>query len=258
MVVGGFRGGVLVLGESSNPGRDSGNIFRLAANNKNLKPGLIMKPRTIAIGDIHGHLKALQGLLACIKPTFQDTLIFLGDYVDRGPDSRGVLDWILGLSKDCKVIPIRGNHEDMMLEAIQHSGKLQAWLDNGGDMALRSYGGKECLDRIPGTHIQFLHSLPLFYEMEDHVFIHASYVPGWRFGDHDSNTALWMPLVEIPAPHYSGKTVVLGHTPQMSGRILNYGHVVCIDTGCGFGGCLTGLEIHSGQYWQVNEQGVEV
>jgi len=74
-----------------------------------------------------------------------------------------------------------------------------------------------------------------------------------RLEDHDTRTLLWLPLTDLPGPHYSGKTAVLGHTPQLDGRVLNGGHVVCIDTGCGYGGVLTAMDVDTGRIWQVGQ-----
>jgi serine/threonine protein phosphatase 1 len=79
--------------------------------------------------------------------------------------------------------------------------------------------------------------------------------PQRPFADQDRQTALWLPIDPPPGPHYSGKIVVVGHTPQIDGRVLNLGHLVCIDTGCGFGGLLTAFDVGTGQVWQVDELG---
>lgn len=215
-----------------------------------------MKTRLIAIGDIHGHRMALDGLLNIINVQESDTIVFLGDYVDRGPDSAGVLQTVIELSDRCNVIPLQGNHEEMFLDAWKDSRCFELWLKNGGDAALKNYGGS--LYHVPPAHYDFLKSLKRFHEVEDYFFIHANYAPNWKLEDHNSRIALWTGLEQIPAPHYSGKTAVVGHTPQMSGEILDVGHLVGIDTGCGFGGRLTGLDVLNGDIWQVDEQGNEV
>lgn len=215
--------------------------------------------RLIAIGDIHGHARALQSLLAIIDPAPPDCLVFLGDYVDRGPDTRGVLDTILELidSSRCVVITLRGNHEEMMVDALSRPSAVAPWLTHGGQAVLASYGVRDVTE-IPAKHQQFLRALERFYETDDYFFLHANYAPNWRVSEHDSRTSFWLPLDEIPARHYSGKTAVLGHTPQASGQILDAGHVICIDTGCGFGGLLTAYDVHAKTSWQVTEAGMVV
>jgi serine/threonine protein phosphatase 1 len=214
------------------------------------------RSRLIAIGDIHGHAAALRALLGRIDPTPGDTLVFLGDYVDRGPDTKGVIEILVQLidSQCCSVIPLLGNHEEMLLQAIDRPSAVAAWLQHGGDQVLASYAITD-VTAIPTRHQQFLRSLQRSYETDQFFFLHANYAPNWRVHEHDSRTSLWTPLEEIPARHYSGKTAILGHTPQPAGNILDAGHVICIDTGCGFSGPLTAYEVHSRRSWQVSQLG---
>ncbi len=214
-----------------------------------------MTPRTIAIGDIHGHASALAAIISAVEPQPQDTLVFLGDYIDRGPDSQRVLQLILGLIDCCQVVPLLGNHEEMLLQVHRFGNSVSAWLEHGGDATLRSYDSSEQLEGIPATHLHLLGTLRRYYETESHFFMHANYAPNWRLDQHDSKTSLWLPLTDLPRRHYSGKTAVVGHTPQGDGRILDIGYLLAIDTGCGFGGLLTALDVDTGQMWQVDESG---
>jgi len=113
-----------------------------------------MPARTIAIGDIHGCSKALRAIVDAIRPASDDTLVFLGDFVDRGPDSRGVLDFVLELEKICTVVPLVGNHELMLLESAGNPLALESWLAVGGAATVRSYGGR--LENIPPEHWECL------------------------------------------------------------------------------------------------------
>jgi serine/threonine protein phosphatase 1 len=99
-----------------------------------------MAGRTIAIGDIHGCLDALAALIDAIGPGPEDTLITLGDHIDRGPDSRGVLDRLIALSRHCRLVPLQGNHEELLLDALRDITTLRRWLTLGGVETLRSYG----------------------------------------------------------------------------------------------------------------------
>jgi serine/threonine protein phosphatase 1 len=211
--------------------------------------------RTIAIGDIHGHPRGLAGLLRQVGPSPSDTLVFLGDYVSRGPDSRGVLQAVMDLRRHCQVVALLGNHEEMLLDARREPESLVLYVAVGGDAGLvTSLAGQ--VDRsLSGEHWAFLEGLRLCHETDTHFFVHANYAPNRHLGDQDRQTALWLPLDLSPGPHFSGKTVVVGHTPQIDGRVLNLGHLVCIDTGCGFGGSLTAYDVESGQVWQVEEDG---
>ncbi len=217
-----------------------------------------MSARTVAIGDIHGHLGALEAIIAAIDPRPDDTLVFLGDYVDWGPNSKGVLDRVIELGERFRVVALMGNHEEMMLGAREGRDNLRFWLRCGGDAALQSYGQAEDVSLIPRAHFQFLAGLPLFYETETHFFIHANYAPNWRLDQHDTKTALWLSLTDLPGPHYSGKVAVVGHTPQGNHLVLDLGYLKCIDTGCGYGGLLIALDVGSGQVWQVDEKGQAV
>jgi serine/threonine protein phosphatase 1 len=219
----------------------------------------LVQPRTFAIGDIHGHARALDALLRAIDLQPEDTVIFLGDYLDRGPDSRGVVERILQLQARHRVIPLLGNHEAALLDARDRDSAREFWLSPacGGLATLASYDTEAVdLGVIPERHWQFLEQLALVHETDSHFFIHANYAANWPLDQHDSRTALWLDLREFPGPHYSGKRAIVGHTPQSDGCILDAGYLLCIDTGCGFGGCLTALEVNSGEIWQVSEQGL--
>jgi hypothetical protein len=98
--------------------------------------------RMIAIGDVHGCSAALAALSRAIEPTALDTLVFLGDYIDRGPDSRGVPEQVIALAERCTLVPLLGNHEEMLLAALEGQSELRYWLKFGGTEALASYGCK--------------------------------------------------------------------------------------------------------------------
>jgi serine/threonine protein phosphatase 1 len=213
--------------------------------------------RLIAIGDIHGHSRALAALLAKINPGESDTIVTLGDYVDRGPDSKGVLDQLIDLSSRCRLVPLLGNHDEMMLGAREGKSDLAFWLKcGGGAVALDSYGDTGKLDQVPADHFRFLAQCHDYFETENHIFVHANYDPARPMDRQDSVTRLWLFLSEsLPGPHCSGKIVVVGHTPQPTGQILDLGYIKCLDTGCGQDGCLTALDLNSGQTWQVGQDG---
>src|SRR5687768_12897056 len=120
-----------------------------------------MTARTIAIGDIHGCAEALRAVVAAIDPQPTDTLVSLGDYIDRGPDSRGVIEQMLALEKRCRVVPLLGNHELMLLDALQNPYSVGPWRDCGGDATLASYGN---LQKIPGSHVEFVRRCKRYYE----------------------------------------------------------------------------------------------
>ena len=109
-----------------------------------------MAGRTIAIGDIHGCSLALAALLDAIDPNPDDLLVTLGDYIDRGPDSRGVLDQVIALAWRCTLVPLVGNHEEMLLAALEGQSELDYWMKFGGMEALASYGYSGCRGIRPG------------------------------------------------------------------------------------------------------------
>src|SRR6478672_11639404 len=96
--------------------------------------------RTLAIGDIHGCLRALDALLELVRPQPEDLLVTLGDYVDRGPDSPGVLDRLISLKSACRLVPLKGNHDLMMLDALDNPDAFRDWLSTGGRKTAQSYG----------------------------------------------------------------------------------------------------------------------
>ena len=213
-----------------------------------------MPPRTIAVGDIHGCSTALAALLELIDLQPDDTLVTLGDYVDRGIDSKGVLDLLIALKDRCRLIPILGNHDEMMLHAKDSRSDLQFWLACGGDAALDSYGSTSSLDLIPAAHFRLLEQCLPFFETDTHFFVHANYKPVLPLNRQDDSTLRWLSLQDyVPGPHCSGKIAVLGHTPQPD--VLDLGHLICLDTGCCNGGWLTALDVMSGTVWQVDERG---
>jgi serine/threonine protein phosphatase 1 len=213
-----------------------------------------MRARTIAIGDIHGCAAALAAILAAIKPAKQDTLVFLGDYVDRGPDSRGVIEQILELQDRCRVVPLLGNHEVMLLDALENGTDGANWLPYGGAETLVSYDG--AIFNIPPSHREFLRNLKLYYETDTYFFVHANYIADIPLAEQPDYALLWEHLLAaLPPRHESGKTAIVGHTAQRSGEIMDLDHVVCIDTYCHGGGWLTALDVDAWDVWQADKQG---
>ncbi len=213
-----------------------------------------MPPRTIAFGDIHGCLKAFETLLDVIAPTADDLLVLLGDYIDRGPDSRQVIQRVIDLDKQCRLVPLLGNHEVMLLEALKSLEYLVSWLGYGGQQTMDSYGGDPA--QIPSEHLEFMRNCRPYHETDTHLFVHANYEHDRPLEHQPETTTLWTHLSQrVPPPHQSGKKVVVGHTPQISGDILDLGHLVCIDTNCYGNGWLTALDVDSGEVFQANRDG---
>lgn len=207
----------------------------------------------IAIGDIHGHAAALESILDAIIPGPDDTIVTLGDYVNRGPESQKVLELLIGLSERCNLIPILGNHEEMMLDSRDDPHAELRWKSQGGDATLASYGPDAGIGEIPQDHWNFLLSCRPYFETEEFVFTHANYCWYSKLEEQPVSLLRWISLEESPPKaHFSGKTFIVGHTP---GEVRDYGYCRCIDTGSGFGGQLTGMELHSRKIWNVTESG---
>jgi serine/threonine protein phosphatase 1 len=215
-----------------------------------------MSSRIIAIGDVHGCSRALARLLEAIEPRSDDLIVPLGDYVDRGPDSKGVVDLILELEGICSVQPILGNHEEMMRMVLGQQLRPADWLRYGGVATLDSYHFDGDLNVIPDSHRDFLNRCLDYYETEQHFFVHGNYLADVPLAELDPEVLRWRSLaVWTPPPHQNGKIAVLGHTPEKSGEILDLGYLKCLDTFCYGGKWLTALEVTSGQLWQANQEG---
>lgn len=212
--------------------------------------------RTIAVGDIHGCLAALRAVLEAISPRSDDTIITLGDYVDRGPESRGVLDELIAIRSRCRLIPLLGNHDEMFLEICSGQADLfDQWLPFGGDATVASYSGR-VPEEVPKAHLEFLRACRSSYETQRHLFVHASYVAHLPLRRQPVEVLHWESLnIRQPGPHCSGKTAIVGHTAQKDGEVLDLGYLKCIDTCCYGEGWLTALDVESGQLWQADKIG---
>jgi serine/threonine protein phosphatase 1 len=215
-----------------------------------------MAGRTIAIGDIHGCSDALAAIVRAMQPEPADTLITLGDYIDRGPDSRGTIEQLQELATRCTLVPILGNH-DVMLINLQGDKAFMAndWMAMGGKQTLQSFGVTEARE-IPERYTAFLRSCLPAYETPTHLFVHANYFHDLPLDQHSDYVLRWESLrVRTPGPHYSGKQAIVGHTAQRSGKVLELGYLRCIDTCCYGGGCLTALHLETGELFQADLQG---
>ncbi len=216
-----------------------------------------MSGRLIAIGDIHGCRVALDTLLDLIAPTSDDIIVTLGDYVDRGPDSRGVIDTLIDLKKQTGLVTLLGNHEEMMLEVLFNGASHHEWLKHGGVDTLDSYGFDGDLNILSVEHEQFFDSLGDYFETEDFFFTHAAYDPDTALEHQPSDMLRWYPLTSgVPARHINNKIAIVGHTANRDGEIFDVGHLICLDTYCYGGGWLTAMDVHSRQIWQVSNEGV--
>ena len=222
-----------------------------------------------AVGDIHGESEMLRDLLASMPLADGDRLVFMGDYVDRGPDSRGVVDTLLELSKAYPCTFLLGNHESMFLDFLgwrrpEYFGG-DAFLMNGGDRTLASYGyfdqekPEPAGFRLPPDHERFFRSTVLSHLDGDYLFVHAG-IGRDQLGENDVHYALRQARTEdilwdrssMDVPHLLGVTVVYGHTPDPSFRVRwNLPFSIGIDTGAVYGGSLTAIRLPDETLFQV-------
>ena len=214
-----------------------------------------MSGRVIAIGDIHGCLPALETLVKLISPRKEDTIVTLGDYVDRGMQVRECFDLLMELADQCRLVPILGNHDEMLLGLLEDSQALLDWLGYGGTTTLYSFGVKRP-EEIPEKYIRFLRGCLPYYETKEHFFVHANYLADFPLEAQPAEVLRWEYLRDWqPGPHISGKKAIVGHTAQKTGRILDLGYLLCIDTCCYGSGYLTAMDVATGQIWQADKTG---
>jgi serine/threonine protein phosphatase 1 len=212
--------------------------------------------RTLAIGDIHGCHVALTCLLEHVELRPDDKIVFLGDYIDRGPASRAVIDLLINLTEIFAPTFLRGNHEVMILDARDDDLKANLWQSYGGFDALISYGAAHDTNwavKIPDAHWKFFAQTERYFETKDHIFVHAC-LDAEASMDDQPDWLLYWEHVDRLQPHKSGKRIICGHSPQRSCQILDMGFAVCVDTSAAHGGWLTCLDVASGRWWQANEK----
>jgi serine/threonine protein phosphatase 1 len=215
--------------------------------------------RTLVVGDIHGCLTALKKLLELADLQPGDRLITLGDMIDRGQDSRGVLELLMDLHRREVLTPLRGNHEMMFLEAAQNSSRT--WLDTaGGRATLMSFGvepSRTWRNAIPIEVWRFINETCLdLVELDNHFMVHANVEAGLSLEDQPPSVIHWAKLEPPLMPHISGKTMVCGHTIMGEGLPVDFGSAWCLDTGAyqDFG-WLSMVDLETRKVWQANERG---
>jgi serine/threonine protein phosphatase 1 len=202
--------------------------------------------RLLAVGDIHGCRASLEGLLEKVALSEADRLIFLGDYIDRGPDSKGVIDFLLALARHFpRTVFLRGNHEAMFLDFLAGRNR-DLYLANGGISTLESYREEEGIV-VPGPHLDFLHSLPLYYATDRFIFVHAGLRPGIPLEEQREEDLLWIRDEFLESDYDWGRTVVFGHTPlpQPFFSAARIG----LDTGAVYGRSLVCCDVERLRLW---------
>jgi len=214
-----------------------------------------MPGRILAIGDIHGCDVALETILQTMAPKAEDTVIVLGDVIDRGPNTRRAIDLLIELQDNTDLVFLMGNHEEMLLSIAFRTGQatMEDWLSFGGQESLDSYGGK--MKDIPEEHLEFLATQISYEETETDIFVHAVVDAELPLEEQPPGIMRWGRLTGNELRHCSGKRVVCGHTCQQSGVPLVFDGWVCIDTWVYGDGFLTCLDVESNIFWQANQQG---
>lgn len=230
-----------------------------------------------AIGDVHGRADRLAALIGLIRQDVQrigplplkPTLMLLGDYVDRGPHSREVIDAILALEADpdFQTIALRGNHDQFLLDFLKDGSSGGAWLQYGGGATLASYGVLPPMQRsdqqgwrdtaqaltkaLPATHVDFLNRTRLVAVLGDFVFVHAGVRPGTKLEDQDpwDVMSIRKPFLANREP-MAGKVVVFGHTAMDEPLVER--HKIGVDTGAYATGVLTALRIFEAERGFIN------
>lgn len=222
--------------------------------------GKVTMGRAFAIGDIHGCCRTFQRLLfEVIGLEKADSLYLLGDYIDRGPDSKGVIEQIMALQANGYVVqPIRGNHEQLLLNALTQPTRenMTLWLDYGGHATLKSYG-VEHPEELPLAHINFFKKLPFYCASEKHIFVHAGIECNLEnpFTCDGEDAMLWSRTKMTDPDKCEGYVLVGGHTPLSLADIeesIASPHIR-LDNGCVYGevlpgfGNLVALELNTGE-----------
>ena len=202
----------------------------------------VQSKRLLVIGGIHGYLDKLQGLMEQVRPALVDKVIFLGDYIDRGPDSKGVIEYLVDFRRSFpQTVFLRGNHEQMLLDAMDEDREAQArlmldlppnsetkhkkdFIANGGQAALDSYGAT--FDEIPAEHTAFMEACPYWHRevttvpdgncgtrSQEFIFVHAGIRPGIPLEKQDTDDLLWIRDEFLTSKdNFGGAIVVHGHT----------------------------------------------
>jgi serine/threonine protein phosphatase 1 len=225
--------------------------------------------RLFVVGDIHGNYTELSILLdhlaAKHNVTSEDLFVFIGDYIDRGPASRQVIDRMLEIQRVWpKTVFLKGNHEEMLLSFLGlGGGNGQFYLPNGGAAFFASYGVEpvgplsDLIAKLPVAHLEFIRRLELGVSLAEFIFVHAGLNPSRALEKQSSGDLLWIRKEFINAPHEFGKTVVFGHT-AFNDIYLDLPYKIGIDTGVAYGNRLSIVELVHGDLYQVGVGEIEV
>lgn len=207
-----------------------------------------------AVGDIHGCYDKLTSLMDTLDNHIDpdnDTIVFLGDYIDRGPNSFEVVEYLINIKERFRdIVFLKGNHEEMLGQYLAGLDKY-TYLVNGGQQTLESYMEHESTDDspIPRTHINFFSSLPLFFETDEYIFVHAGLKEKISVENQISDDLLWIRGKFLRSNYNFGKQVVFGHTPFPEPLVQD--NKIGIDTGAVYGNKLTCVKLPQLEFYQV-------
>ncbi|MBW2259977.1 MAG: serine/threonine protein phosphatase [Deltaproteobacteria bacterium] len=209
--------------------------------------------RLFAIGDIHGCFDKLIALMDIIDvDPERDTLVFIGDYIDRGTQSKEVVDYLIDLSRQSgNVVFLKGNHELMLEQYLTGTNKL-GFLANGGLETLDSYlkgSSPDATNPIPTTHLDFFSDLSMYYETDQYIFVHAGLKANVPLEEQNEGDMLWIRGEFIYSDFDFGKRVIFGHTPFQEPIIFD--NKIGIDTGAVYGNKLTCIELPAARFYNV-------
>ena len=201
--------------------------------------------KIFAIGDIHGTTDKLRALMEKIPIDYtSDLLVFIGDYIDRGPNSFEVVDYLVELKKEHpNIVFLKGNHEDMLQKYLAGTDRF-TYLFNGGQQTLDSYLNRENKSEfspIPSSHLEFYESLVLYYQTDDYIFVHAGMRANVPLKKQKPQELLWIREDFIDSKFDFGKRVIFGHTPFSQPLVQR--NKIGIDTGAVYGNQLTCIQL---------------
>ncbi len=205
---------------------------------------------TYVIGDIHGEIDQVKTIFDKINYNpADDKLIFVGDYVDRGKNSYEVYKFIKTLAND-KNIFLRGNHEEMMIDAVLNENRIDLWYHNGGQSTEGSFPNKSVLKEAA----EYFNSFPYYYADSEYIIVHAGIHPDKKLREQSNHDLIWIrnEFINTPAEKFKeNRTVIAGHTPVAEVKFMD--NKILLDTGAGKGGILSAVELENKQVFKSKD-----